>query len=164
MIHLGTDEHGDWLGGPTGLTMASPGLRAVLDFPSVLLVPPTKPWMARFNSDVDLDKRAGCEVYLDIATAATWAPDGGRVTAVDLDLDVIRRWDGRVVVLDEDEFAVHQVSFGYPSEVIELALRSCTERRHALESGCEPYASVYRHWLAQVPPLSSAPNSWEGRG
>ena len=32
------------------------------------------------------------------------------MTAVDLDLDVIRRFDGSWFVDDEDEFAEHQVS------------------------------------------------------
>ena len=47
------------------------------------------------------------------------------MTAVDLDLDVVRRTDGTVYVDDEDEFAEHRVSFGYPPEVVELAEESC---------------------------------------
>ena len=48
-----------------------------------------------------------CEVYVDITTVPVWStqPDGVTVTAVDLDLDVVRGWSGRVWVDDEDEFA-----------------------------------------------------------
>lgn len=35
---------------------------------------------------------------------------------VDLDLDVVRRFDGSAEILDEDEFAEHQVRYGYPPE------------------------------------------------
>ena len=41
------------------------------------------------------------------------------VTMVDLDLDVVRlRADQRVLIVDEDEFAEHQVRYSYPAEVI----------------------------------------------
>ena len=47
--------------------------------------------------------------YVNIATPATW--DDERVTAIDLDLDVIRvARDGRILIHDEDEFAEHAVS------------------------------------------------------
>ena len=49
----------------------------------------------------------------------------GTVTAVDLDLDVVRGWTGRVWVDDEDEFADHRVRFGYPADVVRMAAPSC---------------------------------------
>jgi protein associated with RNAse G/E len=41
------------------------------------------------------------------------------ITAVDLDLDVIRRHDGTVFVDDEDEFTEHRELYGYPVDVVE---------------------------------------------
>ena len=58
--------------------------------------------------------------------------------AVDLDLDVIRGTTGRVWVDDEDEFAEHRVSLGYPDEVIEQAITSCQSVLAAVEDGGGP--------------------------
>ena len=66
------------------------------------------------------DERAKSAVYVDVATPAVW--DGAVLRSIDLDLDVIRRQDGTVLLDDEDEFATHRVAYGYPAEVIELAL------------------------------------------
>ena len=56
------------------------------------------------------------EIYVNVTTRP--ALDQGTVSAVNLDLDVVRWRDGRVEVLDEDEFAEHQVLLGYPAELI----------------------------------------------
>ena len=70
---------------------------------------------------------------------------------VDLDLDVIRlRADQQVLLLDEDEFAEHQVRYGYPADVISEAEQAAAWLRHAISSGAEPFASQYRSWLDQV--------------
>ena len=69
-------------------------------------------------------------MYVDITTVPVWA--GDTVTAVDLDLDVVRGWTGRVWVDDEDEFAAHRVRYGYPSDLVRLAaalLRGGPRRR-----------------------------------
>ncbi len=55
------------------------------------------------------------------------------MTAVDLDLDVIRRWDGTIALLDEDEFAEHLLALRYPPEVVAAAEQSaqlCQELLH----------------------------------
>ena len=51
-----------------------------------------------------------------MTTPAEW--DGHMLRAVDLDLDVVRGFNGTVIVDDEDEFAEHQVAYGYPEDVI----------------------------------------------
>jgi protein associated with RNAse G/E len=79
-------------------------------------------------------------VYVDITTAPVW--DGDTLRAVDLDLDVIRGSSGRVWVDDEDEFADHRVRFGYPDEVVRLAITSCDEVLAALGSRLPPYDGV----------------------
>jgi len=101
---LGEDEHGVWLGCPAGHQMTKPGTEVVLPYSSTLVIPHAQPWTAAFNADIDADLRAACEVYIDIATPAEWSVDGRQVTCVDLDLDVVRRWEGTVFVDDEDEF------------------------------------------------------------
>jgi hypothetical protein len=77
---------------------------------------------------------------------------------VDLDLDVSRRRTGEVEVWDEDEFAAHQRKYGYPADVVAAAERSAEWLRDALTRNHEPFASVYRAYLALVtaPPSSAA--------
>lgn len=132
---LGQDEHGTWLGIPVGTHMSRPGASFATGQLQVILVPPASPFVATFY-------RPGgpCEVYVDITTAPVW--DGDTVRAVDLDLDVIRGWTGRVWVDDEDEFADHRVRFGYPDEIVRLAVASSDEVLAAVGDRRPPYDGV----------------------
>ncbi len=88
-------------------------------------------------------------IYTDITTPPVW--DGDTVCMLDLDLDVIQTLDGRVLVVDEDEFAENQVSYGYPEELIALARTSCDDVAAAMRARMEPYRSVGWSWLPQTP-------------
>ena len=84
------------------------------------------------------------DLYVDMTTPPAW--DGDVLRAVDLDLDVVRGRTGRVWVDDEDEFAAHRGPYGYPTAVVDLALRR-------LRRGVErPYATASR-------PSTAAPTS-----
>jgi predicted RNA-binding protein associated with RNAse of E/G family len=98
-------------------------------------------WTASFNAAPHRT-----DVYCDITTVPTW-PGPDVVTMVDLDLDVRRRRTGLVEILDEDEFALHQVRYGYPAEVIEQAWAAAEWLATALTDQIEPFGSAYRHWL-----------------
>lgn len=147
-VHLGEDEHGVWLGGPAGTVMDRPGVRLVFDFPTAVLVPREQPWVAAFNADAPPGIRAWYEIYIDISTVPVWV--GDTMTAYDLDLDVVRRWDGTVEILDADEFAAHQRSLEYPPEVVGQAEHSAAECRDLLTRGAEPFTSTFRAYLAKV--------------
>ena len=68
---------------------------------------------------------------------------------VDLDLDVSRRRTGEVELWDEDEFASHQVKYGYPADVIAEAERAAEWLRNALTQNSEPFATLtYRSYMA----------------
>src|SRR5690349_10393039 len=109
---LSRDEHGTWLGIPSG-TVSDTG--KVYEIPGVVLVPHTGWWTAMVNA-----ARRNTSVYCDITTPATWSDD--TVTVTDLDLDVRKiRLTGEVQLVDEDEFAAHQTKFGYPEEVVAQA-------------------------------------------
>lgn len=142
---LGEDEHGVWLGARAGETMRR-GLEPPIVFPQafVMLFPRDGWWTGSFNA-----KPHKTEIYCDIASVPSW-PDPDTVTMVDLDLDVIRKRDGRVILDDADEFAEHQVRFGYPPEVIEAAQSSADRLMAAVRENAEPFASVYRGWLARM--------------
>jgi uncharacterized protein len=144
--YLGEDEHGIWVGARAGSTTrrgAEPPI--VLDQPFVELIPNGQWWTAVFNG-----APARTEIYCDIATPARWR-DEHEVTMVDLDLDVVRmRADQRVLLLDEDEFAEHQVRYAYPADVIAQAEQAAAWLLEAIGAGAEPFARGYRTWLDLV--------------
>jgi uncharacterized protein len=146
MQYLGEDEHGIWLGGPAGsTTQRGDEPPIVLKQPFVELIPDGQWWTATFNGDP-----ASTEIYCDIGTPPRW-PDPAEVTMVDLDLDVLRlRADQRVIVVDEDEFAEHQVRYGYPADVISAAERATAWLLDAISAKAEPFGAAYRSWLDMV--------------
>ena len=79
-------------------------------------------------------------VYVDVTTDVRREADV--IHAVDLDLDVVRLSDGRVLVLDEDEFAEHQVRYGYPPDVVTRARATADDLVAALTAGVEPFGDV----------------------
>ena len=77
-----------------------------------------------------------------------------------MDLDLRRRQGvGRhpCWLTIEDEFAEHQVQFGYPPEVVDAAQRSCDDLVTAIAGDQEPWASVGHAWCAQAADLPLAP-------
>ena len=143
---LGEDRHGVWVGAPSGTRMRRPGASFRTDQPQVSLVPRQAPFLATFYAPGGV---APFDVYVDITTVPVWL-DGSPpvVTAVDLDLDVLRGWTGRVWVDDEDEFAARRVH--YPADLVRLAAISCEAVRTAVEGGRPPYDGSAGAWLAAL--------------
>jgi len=145
-FYLGTDEHGDWLGYPVGTRYARPGKGFIADFAGVGLVPGHHAaHLTVFNSP----SRAGANIhhasiYIDIATPPVW--DGAVLRAIDLDLDVVQR-QGRVAIIDQDEFVAHQLEYGYPPELIALAEASARDVHAAVVSGQAPYEGTAERWF-----------------
>lgn len=145
-LRLGVDGHGTWLGCPAGTLIARPGARFRSSQDQLTLVPTAEAWVASFFAP---GGRSPCEVYVDISTTAQW--DDAVVTAVDLDLDVIRGWRGRVWVEDEDEFLAHRGSLGYPDDVVRSAWSSCDAVRKALTDRSAPYdGTTAARWFAAL--------------
>jgi protein associated with RNAse G/E len=148
MRYLGADGHGTWLGAPARTPIQrgnEPPI--VLEQPWVQLIPDGQWWTAAFNGEP-----AATEIYCDIGTPPRWL-NPGEVTMADLDLDVLRmRADGRVVLVDEDEFAEHQVRYGYPAEVIRQAEQAAAWLLAAIQARAEPFDTGYQAWLDMVIP------------
>jgi hypothetical protein len=142
MTRLGEDNYGVWLHVPAG-TVARRGHDAplVLADGFVSLIPDAAWWEAEFYAT-----HPSYEVYVNIGTPCEWHP--GRVRQVDLDLDVVRTRSGEVETLDEDEFADHQIRFGYPRRLIDGARTAATEVADLLEQRAEPFGSAFQGWLA----------------
>jgi protein associated with RNAse G/E len=110
---LGEDEHGRWIWGPAGRPIhRGDEVLFHTEHPALTCIPDGEWWAAAWwlgHPTMDL--------YVNINTPAVWTP--GLVTAVDLDLDVVRAHDGLVEVVDRDEFELHQRRYGYPQDLIE---------------------------------------------
>ena len=148
--YLGSDGFGDWLGSPAGMPMRRPGMTTRTDAECAFLVPHAGDFVASFNGP-----GVPTAIYVDVTDTPAW--DGNTVRAVDLDLDVVKAWDGMVLVDDEEEFAEHQVQLGYPPEVVDAAQRSCDALVAAISGGEEPWATVGHAWCAQAAELTLAP-------
>ncbi len=145
-VRLGADAFGVWLGIAGGTPMSRPGATLVAAADHVTLAPYDDWYLATFYGG---DPQRPFDVYVDIATPAVWH-DETRVCAVDLDLDVIRGTTGRVWVDDEDEFAEHRVSLGYPADVVAEATASCDRVAAAVRDGLPPFDPVTsQDWLAR---------------
>jgi uncharacterized protein len=146
MSYLGEDEHGVWLGAPAGsFTQRGDEPRVYFSHHMVGLIPRGQWWTAVFNAEPE-----ATEIYCDITTPPQW-PHDGEVTMVDLDLDVMRmRADGKVLLVDEDEFAEHQVRYSYPDEVISQASAAAQWLLRVIGDGAEPFAGRYREWLDRL--------------
>lgn len=140
MRRLGEDEHGIWLWAPGG-TVARRAQEPPKRFGylTVKVVPRDRWWTAIFNDG------ASHRVYVDIITPAEWS--GDTVTMIDLDLDVVCTQRGDVFVEDEDEFLEHQVTLGYPDDVVARARTTAAQVAQALEGGHEPFAGLADAWL-----------------
>ncbi|MFD4856469.1 DUF402 domain-containing protein [Streptomyces atratus] len=144
---LGEDEHGVWLGTAQGVPVSSVTGGWTNRFAYVMLVPRGEWWTATFCVD------PGPEMYCDVCTVPEWNADGTVLRMVDLDLDVVRPRSGEAYSKDEDEFAEHQVSYGYPDSVSSKARQTCAWLMEAARrdgDGLEPFASAYRYWLGLI--------------
>jgi len=142
---LGRDEFGTWLGARPPTPYTGPRGEGEWTHDFVLCVPQDRWWIATFNAfTTDL----GAQIYVDMTTVPVWRSET-HLQAVDLDLDVIKQWDGTVMIDDEDEFAEHQVRFGYPPDVIAAARESCSSVFDSVVAGAEPFGEVGASWLTR---------------
>ena len=143
-VRLGDDVHGTWLGVTRGTPQARPGASVIAAEDHVLVVAAGGAHCSTFHSDL---QQGSCEVYVDVTCAHRWNDE--RITMVDLDLDVIRLWDGAVVIDDEDEFAEHRVLLDYPVDVVERALAATNALQRELERQSAPFdGTTSERWLA----------------
>jgi hypothetical protein len=141
---LGEDEYGRWYGGRAGIPMQRGHEAPIIQsHDSVTLVPATGRWIATWNDP----SKTPVAIYVDVTTPPI--RDDHSVRAVDLDLAVVRLGDGSVEVLDEDEFAEHQVRYRYPPEIVTQALVTTGELVKQITAGVEPFGVVGDRWLIE---------------
>ncbi|MGH3349405.1 MAG: DUF402 domain-containing protein, partial [Nocardioides sp.] len=134
-LYLGEDEHGEWIGHPVGTFATKPGGSYTSGWSWLTLSPRQEPaHLVRFNGHGQPDD---ITIYVDMTTPAEWS--GTVLSCVDLDLDVIELRDGRVLLIDEDEFAEHQVALHYPPEAIDLAQATADRVLPEVTDSAPPY-------------------------
>lgn len=147
MSRLGEDEHGVWLGGPAGTTIRRPGQAFPASTEWVTCFAKAAGWTASFYPP----DRHDIATYVDITTVPSWLPDADLaldvVSMVDLDLDVVLRADGELLIDDEDEFEEHRHSLGYPTEIVTLAQSTTAAVSAAMTAGAQPFHSIGQGWL-----------------
>ncbi|HET8602995.1 MAG TPA: DUF402 domain-containing protein [Marmoricola sp.] len=142
--HLGVDGFGHWVGVRQGAWLSRPGAGFHAHCDQVVLLPHDDWWLGTFYGD---DPERPVDTYVDIATPATWV--GDLVHSVDLDLDVVRGVSGRIWIDDEDEFAEHRATLGYPEDVAAQALAACDRVHAAVTAGEPPFDRTPHGWLAR---------------
>src|SRR6478735_3424096 len=143
---LGSDEHGDWIGVPQGTHHHRPGFEFHSEVDAVTLVPTDGWYAATFH-------RPGiwCHLYIDVVQMSDPLPAALHAAAVEAG-----RAAGEIFVDDEDEFAEHQVLYGYPADVVTTAQASCDALVPAVHAGLPPYDGTHQRWLAELTRLMSA--------
>ncbi len=139
-VFLGADETGAWIGATKDrMVDRGPGRRPnVVSQDWVSFLPYGLGWSARWYAGQAAAGRASrYSCYVDITTPAQVDERG--VHLVDLDLDVVRTWDGAVEVLDEDEFEEHRLALGYPEPLVKAALRAAADVRSDMTAGTHPF-------------------------
>jgi hypothetical protein len=146
-VRLGTDEHGTWLGVPTGTPFDGPYGPQTYWGSFVMLASPDRWWVASWW---DLRVEAfDFGVYVDITTPCQWITPN-HVRTIDLDLDVIHHRDGRIYVDDEDEFEQHRVEHNYPDDVVANARAALDEVLALIHAGAEPFGEAGPTWLDRL--------------
>lgn len=100
-------------------------------------------WQDRWYNVMRCDrpKGGGLEYYYCNVTTPTMY-DGENIRYVDLDLDVRVFADGRIELLDEDEFVEHSERMGYPADVIEQARSAADELQQLAASRAFPFSDL----------------------
>ncbi|MFZ0664783.1 MAG: DUF402 domain-containing protein [Acidimicrobiales bacterium] len=146
VVHvLGEDEFGTWLWGPGGRTIYRGDEVAFIgEYDTIILVPTEDWWTLSWPI-----AHPRMTLYVNISTPAIW--EKNRVVCIDLDLDVVQLIDGSVLIVDEDEFAEHQVLYDYPQDIIDGARKAAD--------------TAYDLAVRQVPPFDGgAAKSWAEEG
>lgn len=141
---LGEDDHGIWTVGLAGDVIQKGSEPArVRGSTSLVLTPPGAWWVASW-----VPEHPTSPLFVDVTTPVEWHED--RIEMIDLDLDVVADRDGSVYVEDEDEFAVHQKTLGYPPEWVRAARATTDQVYEAVLAGREPFGGIWGAWLEKA--------------
>ena len=82
-------------------------------------------------------RKTGIYYYCNIATPVIY--DGEALKNIDLDLDVKVFPDGSHVILDEDEFELHQYAMDYPQDIIDISRSALSQVIDLIKNNEDPF-------------------------
>lgn len=153
---LGSDEHGQWAAQPAGTpTVLRDGSSFRMADVVVRCYPVTEWWVATFYGadrgvavvGADGGQRRNTNrnaIYVDMSVPPEWTDAG--VAFVDLTLDVVKRFDGTVAVLDEDEVEAEARLWSIPAEQLDRARHSRDRVTHLVTAGAGAFGGVAEGW------------------
>lgn len=145
MIHLGSDEHGTWLGAPVGaIVQKAAEPPKAMAHPFVQLIAPDRWWTLIYTGN----DHPRMSHYIDIVTPAVWEEDD-LVTMIDVDLDIVLEHAG-LRIDDEDEFVEHQRLLGYPPWLVDRARAAAADVFLAMEAESAPFFGPPDRWLHEL--------------
>ncbi len=108
-----------------------------------------------FTVQLDLEKDGSIRHYCNIGLVPRLNEDV--ITFIDLDLDLVADRGGEWRLVDEDEFAVNRVRFGYPDDVVAHVWNTIADVKRRIDSGAFPFdGSLERRLLT----LAKEQSSW----
>ena len=149
VVYLGRDEWGAWFGQRPGWRSHRPGRDTLLKTSCVMLLPDPLPgsdhgaeWLLTVNAPPQRTR-----IYIDVAWDVRW--DEEVPTAIDMDLDVVRRTDQRGIYIDdEDEWEEHRVEYGYPLHVVNRLEAVTQELKQKVTDRTAPFnEATTRPWF-----------------
>ncbi len=133
--------------GPPGRRLLHPGrsIDMALENPVIDFYFPDRHYnvFAGFYPDGSLRR-----YYCNVALPPTL--EDGRLTWVDLDLDLIVGPDLSYTVDDEDEFAEHTVAWGYPPSLVETARGALAELMALVDARAFPFDGTALRLMAEL--------------
>jgi hypothetical protein len=137
---LGTDTFGHWLGVTKGSswTAADGSRRGVFDQSFVKLGPNNTFWTVCFHPRDPV-------VDVDIVLPVRWYDN---TLEVDLELDILRYVDGRVLIRDQDVFDHLREAWTMPTNIVTMAQATCEHVRFLVEQTTEPFGAIGLGWLS----------------
>ncbi len=90
-----------------------------------------------FTVQLDLETDGSIRHYCNIGLVPRLNEDV--ITFIDLDLDLVADGGGEWRLVDEEEFAVNRVRFGYPDDVVAHVWNTIADVKRRIDSGAFPF-------------------------
>lgn len=99
---------------------------------------------------VALIEASGLRYYCNVASPVQWE-NKQTLSYIDYDIDVIRYTDGRIAVVDQQEFSQHQIQYDYPDDIVLKADESVAEIQRRMRNKLVPFEAravyyYYEQW------------------
>ena len=101
-----------------------------------------------FTVCVDVDGSGARQYYCNIAQPAR--REGGVLSFVDLDLDLVWARGSGWRVVDEEEFEVNAARFAYPPDLVAGARAGLEELRARIDAGRFPFDGTLDPWVREL--------------